>query len=100
MRSSRGLVSERASVSVSARGLARRAALRAGPGGKPVRTHPPTVTVDTGERKVPFKVELAITPQEHERGLMYREHLAPDAGMPFIPEARRAEAPRATSRGF
>ena len=98
MRSSRGLVSGRASVSVSAWALARRALLLAlialggaGPACKTVRTHTPTVTVDTGERKVPFKVELAITPQEHERGLMYREHLAPDAGMLFISESPRRQ---------
>jgi len=98
MRSSRGLVSGRASVSVSAGALARRALLLAlialggaGPACKTVRTHTPTVTVDTGERKVPFKVELAITPQEHERGLMYREHLAPDAGMLFISESPRRQ---------
>jgi uncharacterized membrane protein (UPF0127 family) len=48
-----------------------------------------TVTVDTGARKVPFKVELAITPAEHERGLMFREHMDPDAGMLFISESPR-----------
>ena len=36
-------------------------------------------------------MELAITPQEHERGLMYREHLAPDAGMLFISESPRRQ---------
>jgi uncharacterized membrane protein (UPF0127 family) len=48
-----------------------------------------TVTVDTGARKVPFKVELAITAAEHERGLMFREHMDPDAGMLFISESPR-----------
>lgn len=101
MRSSRGLVSSRASVSVSVSvwTLARRALLlltliaagAAGPACKTVRTATPIVTVDTGERKIPFKVELAITPQEHERGLMYREHLAPDAGMLFISESPRRQ---------
>jgi uncharacterized protein len=99
MRSSRGLVSRRASVSVSAWVLARRVLLlltvialgAAGAACKTVRTPTPTVTVDTGERKIPFKVELAITPQEHERGLMYREHLAPDAGMLFISESPRRQ---------
>jgi uncharacterized membrane protein (UPF0127 family) len=43
-----------------------------------------TVVVDTGERKVTFHVELARTEAEHEKGLMYREHLAPDAGMLFL----------------
>ncbi|MCX5813054.1 MAG: DUF192 domain-containing protein [Proteobacteria bacterium] len=31
-----------------------------------------------------FKTELAVTPEEHERGLMYRKSLAPDAGMLFV----------------
>src|SRR5512144_1336235 len=48
---------------------------------------PATVTIDTGARKVPFKVELAITAAEHERGLMFREHLDPDAGMLFISDS-------------
>jgi len=47
------------------------------------------VTVDTGARKVPFRVELAITSAEHERGLMFREHLDPDAGMLFISDSPR-----------
>jgi hypothetical protein len=43
-----------------------------------------TVVVDTGARKVTFHVELARTQAEQEKGLMYREHLAPDAGMLFL----------------
>jgi uncharacterized membrane protein (UPF0127 family) len=81
---------------VSAR--ARRALLLAavalgavGPACKTARTPTPTVTIDTGARKVPFKVELAITPAEHERGLMFREHLDPDAGMLFISESPRRQ---------
>jgi len=31
-----------------------------------------------------FRVELAITPAEHARGLMFREHLDEDKGMLFI----------------
>jgi uncharacterized protein len=31
-----------------------------------------------------FRAELAVTPEEHERGLMYRKSLVPDAGMLFI----------------
>ncbi|HEY7376781.1 MAG TPA: DUF192 domain-containing protein, partial [Polyangia bacterium] len=50
-----------------------------------------TVTVDTGARKVPFKVELAITSAEHERGLMFREQMAPDAGMLFISDSPRRQ---------
>ena len=44
----------------------------------------PTVVVDTGERKLTFRVELARTEPEREKGLMYRDHLAPDAGMLFL----------------
>ena len=43
-----------------------------------------TVTIDTGERKLVFHVELAITPAEFQRGLMFRTQLAPDAGMLFV----------------
>jgi uncharacterized membrane protein (UPF0127 family) len=43
-----------------------------------------TVLVDTGERKLTFRVEVARTEPEREKGLMYREHLAPDAGMIFL----------------
>jgi uncharacterized membrane protein (UPF0127 family) len=52
---------------------------------------PATVTIDTGARKVPFKVELAITAAEHERGLMFREHMDPDAGMLFISDSPRQQ---------
>jgi uncharacterized membrane protein (UPF0127 family) len=59
------------------------------PACKTARPRTPIVTIDTGETKVPFKVELAITPGEQERGLMFREHLDPDAGMLFISETPR-----------
>jgi len=42
------------------------------------------VVITTPTRKVTFHVELARTNEEHERGLMYREHLASDAGMLFL----------------
>jgi uncharacterized membrane protein (UPF0127 family) len=44
----------------------------------------PAVTVDAGGRKIVFHVELALTPDEQARGLMYRTELAPDAGMLFV----------------
>jgi len=50
------------------------------------------VAIDTGERKVVFRVEVALTPEEHARGLMYRTRLAADAGMVFVfqePEIQR-----------
>lgn len=31
-----------------------------------------------------FDVELAVTPEQHSRGLMFRRDLAPDAGMLFL----------------
>lgn len=37
-----------------------------------------------GTRAVPIRVEVARTDSERERGLMYRNHLDPDAGMLFI----------------
>ncbi|HMC95392.1 MAG TPA: DUF192 domain-containing protein [Polyangia bacterium] len=42
------------------------------------------VSIDTGERKLVFRVEVALTPEEHARGLMYRTRLAADAGMVFV----------------
>ncbi|HXU02068.1 MAG TPA: DUF192 domain-containing protein [Polyangia bacterium] len=64
------------------------------PACKTARTPTPTVstvTIDTGARRVPFKVELAVTPSEHERGLMFRDHLNPDAGMLFISDSPRRQ---------
>jgi uncharacterized protein len=43
-----------------------------------------SVTIDTGDRRVSFRVEVAVTPEEHARGLMYRSTLATDAGMIFV----------------
>jgi uncharacterized membrane protein (UPF0127 family) len=43
-----------------------------------------TVAVDTGERKLRFQVELALTPDEQNRGLMFRKSLSADAGMLFV----------------
>lgn len=43
-----------------------------------------SVVIDTEARQLTFLVELARTPDERERGLMFREHLAPDAGMLFV----------------
>jgi uncharacterized membrane protein (UPF0127 family) len=44
----------------------------------------PTVVVQANGRAVPFRVEVAVTPAEHARGLMYRSHLDTDAGMLFV----------------
>ena len=40
--------------------------------------------LDAGGRRVPIRLELATTNAQRERGLMYRNHLDPDAGMLFI----------------
>jgi uncharacterized protein len=52
----------------------------------------PTVVVDTGERQVTFHVEVARTEPEREKGLMFRDHLAPDAGMIFLFERPSVQA--------
>lgn len=36
-----------------------------------------------------FEIELAETPEQRSRGLMFRDHLDPDAGMLFVFEAPR-----------
>jgi len=48
-----------------------------------------SATIDTGERRVTFRVELAITPPEQERGLMFRKSMDADAGMLFVSENER-----------
>jgi uncharacterized membrane protein (UPF0127 family) len=52
----------------------------AGPGG----ALPAMVVVHADGRDVNFQVELARTEPEREKGLMFRERLAPDAGMLFL----------------
>ena len=41
-----------------------------------------TITTSAGPQH--FVVELARTPEQRQRGLMYRQDLAPDAGMLFV----------------
>ncbi len=43
-----------------------------------------TVTVDSATGPQRFTVEMALTPQQQEQGLMFRRSLAPDAGMLFV----------------
>lgn len=50
-----------------------------------------TIETDDG-RVLEFSVELALTPEQRARGLMFREQLASDAGMLFLFDR---EAPRA-----
>ncbi len=48
------------------------------------------VRIETAEGARLFHVELAETPEQRARGLMYRRTLAPDAGMLFLfPERER-----------
>jgi uncharacterized protein len=39
---------------------------------------------DSGKRLCSFKAELAVTPEQQEKGLMYRKSLPKDRGMLFI----------------
>ena len=41
------------------------------------------VTVVSGDKRIPFKTELALSQQEQARGLMFRETLADDEAMIF-----------------
>lgn len=48
------------------------------------------VTIETAHRDVHFVVEVASSPAAQRQGLMYRKHLASDAGMLFVfPEEKR-----------
>lgn len=49
------------------------------------------VTVVSGDRRIAFKTELALSPQAQQRGLMFRETLGDDEAMLFpneIPQPR------------
>ena len=43
-----------------------------------------TITIATASGAKKFAVELAVTPAQEEQGLMFRQRLAPDAGMLFV----------------
>jgi uncharacterized protein len=45
---------------------------------------PEPLVIETADGPRTFMVEIATTPGERERGLMFREQLAPDAGMLFV----------------
>lgn len=50
-----------------------------------------TVRIETGKRVHRYKAEVARTPEQQGRGLMYRKAMARDAGMVFLfPEPRMA----------
>jgi uncharacterized protein len=42
------------------------------------------LVIETSAGPKRLDVELAVTPAQEEQGLMYREHLDPDAGMLFV----------------
>jgi len=42
------------------------------------------LSIDTAKGPQHFTVELALTPDQQEQGLMFRPHLAADAGMLFV----------------
>jgi uncharacterized membrane protein (UPF0127 family) len=42
-----------------------------------------TLVVETAAGPKHFEIELALTPAQEEQGLMFRQRLAPDAGMLF-----------------
>ncbi len=51
--------------------------------GKAATVEPLTIVDSAGQRHL-FQVELALSPEERERGLMFRDHLAADGGMIFL----------------
>lgn len=52
---------------------------------------PPLRTAPIVVGETPLEVELAILPEERQRGLGYREGLAPGTGMLFVADAPRVE---------
>jgi uncharacterized protein len=48
-----------------------------------------TVTIATRNARHSFTVEIARTPAQMERGLMFRDRLAPDRGMLFLYETEQ-----------
>jgi len=51
----------------------------------PAQSGPNDLTIETAAgKRFHFTVELALTPAEQERGLMFRKSMAPDAGMLFV----------------
>ncbi len=48
-----------------------------------------TLTIESANGKHNFNIEVARTPDQHRQGLMFRQKLAPDAGMLFINESEQ-----------
>lgn len=53
---------------------------------------PASVVIEAPGGEVSFRVELARTDAERQRGLMFREHLDEDAGMLFLFERMRRQS--------
>lgn len=52
---------------------------------EPVTFETDELRIETEDGRVyPFAIELAISPEQQRRGLMFRDHLADDAGMLFL----------------
>lgn len=51
-----------------------------------------SLAIVSGDQRHNFSVEMAVTPEQRSRGLMFRRNLAPDAGMLFDygPKPQRA----------
>ena len=47
-------------------------------------SHQPEVAIHAGDKTVRVRVEFALTPEEQQRGLMYRQDLPKDGGMLFV----------------
>jgi uncharacterized membrane protein (UPF0127 family) len=47
-------------------------------------TPTPEVVIQTGDQPIRVRVEVAVTPEQQARGLMYRASMPEDAGMLFV----------------
>ncbi len=55
------------------------------------------LTIESGGKRIALKVEVAKTPSEQQRGLMFRAPLADDGGMLFAPYPADGGPPREAS---
>jgi uncharacterized protein len=65
----------------------------AGPGARAQLQHfdRADLTIDTAKGAQRFTIELALSPEQQEQGLMFRSEMAPDAGMLFVfPQPQQA----------
>lgn len=64
-------------------GLAAAASAQQPPPPPPVSFEKSTLVIDTAGGPLTFDVELALTSEQHQRGLMFRQKLGPQEGMLF-----------------